>query len=79
MARCGRILSGPEPLRFTLFGGVMLDEDYSVYGEAGLPVLADTEVELDVHMGAVVGRSAFYGTEKTALVSMGSRRADSSG
>ena len=64
-------LLGPESLSFTLFGGLMFDMDNSVYVEAGVPILAGTEVELDVHAGAVAGRSAFYGTETGALVSVG--------
>ena len=64
-------LLGPESRPFTLFGGVMLDADASVYVEAGVPVLMDAGVELDVHAGAVAGESAFYETEKAALVSVG--------
>lgn len=64
-------LLGPGSLRFTLFGSVMLDDDNSAYMEVGLPVLADADVELDIHIGAVAGKSAFYGTEKGAVVSLG--------
>ena len=63
--------SGPEDFPVSLFGGMLNDDDSSVYLEAGLPVSAIEGVDVGLVAGMVTGASDFYVTEGAALVNLG--------
>ncbi len=64
-------VSGPETFPVSVFGGMLNDDDNSLYLEASLPVAAGDDAEIGLVAGMVAGESGFYGTEGAAVVNLG--------
>ncbi len=65
-------LNGPAHAPFILFVGLLAynDPDHSIYLEGQFPFEVNG-VAMEVTVGAVAGKSAFYNTGGTALVNLG--------
>ncbi len=65
-------LTGPSSFPVTVYGAFFVhnDPDNSFYLEASVPIPADG-VDLGLTAGAILGESAFYGTNTATIVNLG--------